>query len=104
MIERRGKDIFLRIVPEGDYSSLLVDKGCIAVDGISLTLVEVDEAGFDIWLIPHTLEVTNLGRRKIGEMVNLEFDLLGKYVQRFMNLKRSEGPYSPTPVTVAGGR
>jgi riboflavin synthase len=99
VIERRGKDVFLRIAPEGDYLSLLVDKGCIAVDGISLTLAEVDENTFDIWLIPHTMEVTNLGRRKTGETVNLELDLLGKYVQRFMDLKRSEGPYSPIPET-----
>ena len=70
VIEPRGKDVFLRIVPVGDFSALLVGKGCIAVDGISLTLAEVDETGFDIWLIPHTLEVTNLGRRKIGETVN----------------------------------
>ncbi|RKX34264.1 MAG: riboflavin synthase [Verrucomicrobia bacterium] len=100
VIEPRGKDVFLRIVPEGDFSALLVGKGCITVDGISLTLAEVGETGFDIWLIPHTLEVTNLGRRKTGETVNLEFDLLGKYVQRFMSLKRSEGPYSPVPETV----
>jgi len=99
VIEPRGKDVFLRIVPEGDFAPLLVGKGCIAVDGISLTLADVGETGFDIWLIPHTLEVTNLGRRKTGETVNLEFDLLGKYVQRFMSLKRSEGPYSPIPET-----
>jgi riboflavin synthase len=99
VIEPRGKDVFLRIVPEGDFSALLVDKGCITVDGISLTLAEVGETSFDIWLIPHTLQITNLGRRKTGETVNLEFDLLGKYVQRFLSLKRSEGPYSSVPVT-----
>ena len=94
-LEPRGKDVYLRIVPEGDHRQLLVGKGCIAVDGISLTLAEVDDEGFAIWLIPHTLEVTNLGRRKAGEAVNLEFDLLGKYVQRFLTLKQSESPYNP---------
>ncbi len=93
-IESRGKDVYLKVVPDGDFAALLVEKGCIAVDGISLTLAEVDAEGFAIWLIPHTLEVTNLGRRKSGESVNLEFDLLGKYVQRFMTLKQSESPYN----------
>jgi riboflavin synthase len=93
-IEPRGKDVYLKVAPNGDFRALLVEKGCIAVDGISLTLAEVDHDGFAIWLIPHTLQVTNLGRRRVGDTLNLEFDLLGKYVQRFMTLKQSESPYS----------
>lgn len=60
----------------------MASKGSIAVDGVSLTLVEVKEDRFSVALIPHTLTVTTLGRRKIGDRVNLETDVLAKYVQR----------------------
>ncbi|GAB5404659.1 MAG: riboflavin synthase [Aureliella sp.] len=59
-------------------------KGSIAVDGVSLTLVDVDDQGFSIALIPHTLAATTLGGLKEGDDVNLETDLLAKYVQRQM--------------------
>jgi riboflavin synthase len=52
------------------------------VDGISLTVAEVDETGFAIWLIPHTMEVTNLHTKKVGDLVNLENDLIAKYVEK----------------------
>ena len=58
-LESRGKDYFLRIRPEAEDLKYVVHKGCIAVDGISLTVAEVDATGFAIWLIPHTMEVTN---------------------------------------------
>ena len=57
-------------------------KGSVAVDGISLTLVEVEKSRFSIALIPHTLSVTTLGERKVGDAVNIETDLLAKYVQQ----------------------
>lgn len=57
-------------------------KGSVAVDGISLTLVEVNHDRFSVALIPHTLSVTTIGRRKVGDQVNIETDLLAKYVQR----------------------
>jgi riboflavin synthase len=60
----------------------MASKGSIAVDGVSLTLVEVTDDHFSVALIPHTLAVTTLGRRKIGDRVNLETDVLAKYVQR----------------------
>jgi len=66
----------------------LVGKGSIAIDGISLTVAEVEEATFEVWLIPTTLAVTNLGGRKVGELVNLEFDLLGKYVEKLLPGRR----------------
>jgi riboflavin synthase len=58
----------------------LASKGSIAVDGVSLTLVDVEPRRFSVALIPHTLAVTTLGRRKVGDTVNLETDLLAKYV------------------------
>lgn len=60
----------------------MVPKGCIAVDGVSLTVVEVEAERFSVMLIPHTLAVTTLGRRVAGDAVNIETDLLAKYVQQ----------------------
>lgn len=81
-IEPRGKDFFFRIKPPADSLRYIVHKGCITVDGISLTVAEVDDAGFAIWLIPHTMEVTNLHTKKVGDRVNLEYDLIAKYVEK----------------------
>jgi riboflavin synthase len=61
-----------------------VHKGSIAVDGISLTVAGVTRGGFRIWIIPHTFAVTALRERKVGDAVNLEADLLGKYVDQFL--------------------
>ncbi|MEX0332573.1 MAG: riboflavin synthase [Puniceicoccaceae bacterium] len=80
--ERRGKDLYLRIEPPADFLKYLVYKGSIAIDGVSLTVAEVDETGFAVWLIPHTLEVTNLDSKTPGSLVNLEFDLLAKTLER----------------------
>ena len=60
----------------------MASKGSVAVDGISLTLVGVEQDRFSVALIPHTLEVTTLGKKKVGDVVNIETDLLAKYVQR----------------------
>jgi riboflavin synthase len=62
--------------------SQMASKGSVAVDGISLTLVDVENDCFSVALIPHTLSVTTLGRRKVGDRVNIETDVLAKYVQR----------------------
>jgi riboflavin synthase len=84
VFEQRGKDHYLRVRgPEGAGRNL-VPKGSIAIDGISLTVAEVDGDAFAVWLIPHTLAATNAGRRQAGERVNLEFDLLGKYVEKLL--------------------
>jgi riboflavin synthase len=60
----------------------MASKGSIAVDGVSLTLVDVLEDRFSVALIPHTLDVTTLGERRVGDLVNLETDVLAKYVER----------------------
>jgi len=82
-IEPRGHDRYVRIRPEHPENlRYLVHKGSITVDGISLTVAEVDSSGFAIWLIPHTLEVTNLHTKTAGNRVNLEYDLVAKYVEK----------------------
>ena len=80
--ELRGKDLYLRIQPPADFQKYLVYKGSIAIDGVSLTVAEVDEDGFAVWLIPHTLAETNLDQKKPGDLVNLEFDLLAKTLEK----------------------
>jgi riboflavin synthase len=65
----------------------VVFKGSVAVDGISLTVAAVQKKSFRIWIIPHTFEVTALRERQVGDAVNLEADLLGKYVERFLTAR-----------------
>jgi len=62
----------------------IVKKGSITIDGVSLTVNEVDEAAFSVSIIPHTLEVTTLGRLRQGSKVNLEVDIIGKYVEKLL--------------------
>ena len=82
--EPRGADHWLRIRGPLGTGRSLVHKGSIAVDGISLTVAEVDADAFAAWIIPHTLAATNLRNRRVGEAVNLEFDMLGKYVEKLV--------------------
>ena len=82
VFERRGADYYLRVRGPRDCGRLLVPKGSIAVDGVSLTVAEVHGDSFAVWLIPTTIDVTNFSGRNTGDLVNLEFDLLGKYVEK----------------------
>ena len=84
VFEARGKDHYLRIGVGRERMRLVVSKGSIAIEGISLTVAEVMEAAFAVWIIPHTLAVTNLGEKRRGDPVNLEFDLLGKHVEKLL--------------------
>ncbi len=68
-----------------EYTKQMASKGSVAIDGISLTLVDVTKERFSVELIPHTLEVTTLGARQVGDTVNIETDLLAKYVQQQLN-------------------
>jgi len=86
--ERTGKDHVLDIAAPADVMRYLVFKGSIAVDGISLTVAGVQKKSFRIWIIPHTFDVTALRERKVGDAVNLEADLLGKYVEKFLLQRR----------------
>jgi riboflavin synthase len=82
--ERAGKDHVLDIAAPPEVMRYVVHKGSITVDGISLTVAGVGKKSFRIWIIPHTFEITVLRERKVGDAVNLEADLLGKYVEKFM--------------------
>jgi riboflavin synthase len=84
-VERDGDDVRLYVACGREITDNLVEKGSVAIDGVSLTVVGVSETGFDVALIPHTLEVTNLGVAKVGDRVNLEADVLGKYVKSYLD-------------------
>jgi riboflavin synthase len=84
-LERAGNDVRLAIDCPEEIRQFLLEKGSVAIDGVSLTVVDVDDAGFDVALIPLTLEHTTLGERSVGERVNLEADVLGKYVKSYLD-------------------
>ncbi len=86
--EKSGTDHVLDIAAPADVMRYVVFKGSIAVDGISLTVAGVKKSSFRIWIIPHTFKVTTLRERKVGDFVNLEADLLGKYAEKFLAAKR----------------
>lgn len=75
-------DLRVRVPPH--LARYMVEKGSIAVDGCSLTVVRVESDTFAVAVIPHTAEVTTLGRRRVGERVNVEIDVLAKYVERLL--------------------
>jgi riboflavin synthase len=83
-LERRGDDVRIAVDCDPSLRDNLIEKGSVAIDGVSLTVVSVDAQGFDVALIPHTLAVTTLGERRPGDRVNLEADVLGKYVRSYV--------------------
>jgi riboflavin synthase len=85
--ERSGQDHVLEITAPAQVMRYIVFKGSVAVDGISLTVAGVDKKTFRVWIIPHTYEITALRGRRVGDAVNLEADLLGKYVERFLAVR-----------------
>ena len=87
--ERRteGEWEFLAFAIDPAWTSLMVPKGSIAVDGVSLTLVDVQADDFSVMLIPHTLEVTTLGNLKVGSRVNIETDMIARHVAKLMASK-----------------
>jgi len=86
--ERSGQDHVLEIAALPEAMRYVVFKGSIAVDGISLTVAAVAKESFRVWIIPHTYEETALRERRIGDAVNLEADLLGKYVEKFLRNRK----------------
>ena len=82
--ERSGQDYVLDIEAPSQVMRYVVHKGSVAVDGISLTVAKAFKKSFRIWIIPHTFEVTALCQRQAGDLVNLEADLLGKYIEKLL--------------------
>ena len=86
VIPQKNSHIFKISFPK-KYSLLVIEKGSIAVVGISLTVIEVGENYFTVGIIPYTWKNTNLKIKKVNDLVNLEFDVIGKYVQKILNYK-----------------
>jgi len=89
--EQVGADYELRMGVAPELTRYLVPKGCIAVDGISLTVAEVGKDEFSVWIIPHTRSLTALNERGKGDAVNLEFDLLAKYTEKILATRANPG-------------
>lgn len=83
-VDPEGDSVRIRMEASQDILRYLVEKGSVTVDGISLTVAGFDESGFEVAIIPHTLAVTTLGLRDVGATVNLEVDVLAKYVERLL--------------------
>jgi riboflavin synthase len=103
-IVRHGEWVDMWFTPQPEQHRLLVPKGSVAIDGISLTVVNVTADRFSVALIPHTLEVTTLGSVAVGDVVNLENDILGKYVDQLLERRLADGAISLSPQTIASLR
>jgi len=83
-VEEKGPDLRIDIALPAEFARYVAYKGSIAINGVSLTVAVANAADFSVWVIPHTLENTNLGDLEAGDLVNLEFDILAKYVERLV--------------------
>ena len=81
-LEKSGADFRLEIELPPEFANLIASKGSIAVNGISLTVAEILPKSFVVWIVPYTNQHTNLNRAETGDLMNLEFDVLAKYVER----------------------
>ena len=88
-ISKKTQTSIVRINADTSIMHYIVPKGSIAVDGVSLTVIDVTETDFTVGIIPSTLKLTTLGSLKAGELVNLETDIIGKYVERFLKCSSS---------------
>ena len=86
-----GGDHRLAVELPAEFARYIACKGSIAIDGISLTIAEVSPMSFVVWIIPHTKRHTNLRRAEAGTLVNLEFDILAKYVERMISARTPQG-------------
>ena len=91
-VERSGESWTFTFSLPGSLARYAVEKGSISVDGISLTIAALREGCFDVAVIPHTFTATTLGGRKRGDLVNLEVDVLGKYVERILAARLGDAP------------
>jgi len=95
--EQDGNAIYLTVEAPEDIMRYCVAKGSITIDGISLTINAVKDRSFAVAIIPHTAKVTTMGLKQIGDAVNLESDLIGKYVERLL---QANGTFPPSPSPV----
>ena len=92
-LEKEGNATWVYIRTSEDILALIVEKGSIAIDGISLTVAKVGSGDFAVSIIPHTSSHTTLLKKRTGDVVNLENDIVGKYVQRLLGQTEPEKPH-----------
>lgn len=95
---QEGNTLFVTVDAPKEVLRYCVPKGSITVDGISLTINEVGERSFGVAIIPHTAKVTTLGLKQVGDAVNLESDMIGKYVERLLQERGQAAPKAPPVV------
>ena len=93
-ITRDDNAIWYTIAAGPEILRYVVEKGSITIDGISLTVASVETDRFSVSLIPHTAAVTTLGRKRVGDVVNLETDIIGKYVEKLLRPEPEQRPQS----------
>ena len=91
-MEKKGDDYRLEVELPEEFAHLVVFKGSIAINGISLTVATIQSHRVGVWIIPHTREHTNLQSVAAGDLVNLEFDVLAKYVERILGRSQQQPP------------
>jgi riboflavin synthase len=100
-VQRRGEDFWCEFeIPAPRWRPFLVEKGSVAVDGISLTVASLEDDRFAVSIIPYTWQHTTLHERRPGDSVNLEFDLIGKYILRWLAMREQPGGPPPGGVSL----
>lgn len=89
-IKRDDNAIWYTIIVEDGLIRYIVEKGSVAIDGISLTIANVNESSFSVSIIPHTSQETTLSHRLVGDIVNIENDVIGKYVEKLINFEKNK--------------
>ena len=95
-IEEKPGEVLFRFSHPKELDSFIMEKGSIALDGVSLTVYDCKDNGFTVSIIPFTLEHTNLGARKIGDLINIECDMIGKYVFKACEILLQPGEKKPS--------
>ena len=85
----RGSSRIIEFSVERKYKKFLIEKASILINGVSLTISKISKKGFQVWTIPHTLKLTNLSDIKKNSVVNIEFDILSKYVKNYISWKKN---------------
>lgn len=98
-MQRDDNAVWIGIKTDMKLSKYIIEKGSIAIDGISLTVARESEREFWVSIIPHTGSETTLLQKQVGDIVNLENDVIGKYVERFVNYKEKEGTFKTSTIT-----
>ena len=97
---REENAIWVSIATSPQILHLIVEKGSVCIDGISLTVAKVDEAGFQVSVIPHTGEETTLLKKVPGDLVNLENDVVGKYIEKLLGIRKNEEKKTESGITM----